>query len=81
MQPSGGRFASLLAVGHGVRVSKTEDSAVTADERGRWPIDADELRVRSMDEVARDRSTGESIVGTRSHRFLLNNKSVRLPPT
>jgi hypothetical protein len=52
-----------------------ENLAGTEDERGHWPIDADELGVPVMDAAILGRSVGESISSARSDYFLLNNNS------
>jgi hypothetical protein len=58
-----------------------ENLVGTEDEHGRWPVDADELRVPVTDAAAVGHFVGESINGARSHCFLLNNESARLSPT
>ena len=71
----------MYVVGHGVWVSRVEDLARAEDGCGRWPFDTDELGVQVMNAATVGHSMGESINGVRSHRFLLNNESVRLSPT
>ena len=49
------------------------------DEHGRWHFDADELGIPMTDAATMGRSMGESIIGARSHRFLLNNECATIP--
>jgi len=68
-----GHSMSVLTIGHGVWISETEEPAMTFGERDSWLIDADELRVPVMDVATVGHSTGMSINGVGSHRFLLYN--------
>ena len=48
--------------------------AVVVRGRGRWPFDASELIVFTVDVTTMGHSTNESTNSARSHHFLLNNQ-------
>jgi len=62
----------VSAVDHGIQISKAEVRAAAEGRRGRGPFDADELIVFMADVATVGHTMSKSIVGARSHHFLLN---------
>ena len=67
-------------MGHGTQTSVVEVWAMTVGGRGRWPFDAGELIVFTMNVATMGHSASESTNDVRSHRFLLNNRECATVP-
>jgi hypothetical protein len=65
---------SYETVGHVSQISMAKVWAMAVGRRGRWPFDASEHVVFTIDVVIVGYSANESTSGTRSHRFHLNKR-------
>ena len=75
-----GSSKSVSTVGHGTQISMVKVWAAAIDGRERWPSDAGELIVFTMDVATVGHFASESSDSVWSHRFLLNNRECATVP-